>query len=217
MILNNQRVLDIAHIAFVKVDIIIVIVGKNRVSHIYSTTEPLDTIILVTVNLNIVDQCTVTNTLQSQTVNLVIWTSDQAAFSDTHITDNTAVVVGSSAAVLFNKVSAFTLYVTPGFAVGITNTSVALAILWCETLNDYTAPLASTIIASIKAAESNWACSRTVSNQLGTTSYQQNAVSKCVDIDTSADRQGYTLSNHCVVIFNRRDLNIAVTHFYNTF
>ena len=126
-------------------------------SNISCTTEPLDTIILVTVNLNVINHSAVTHTLQSQTIDLVVWTSDQTAFSNTHITDNTAVIVGNIAAVFFNEVTAFTLNVTPDFTVGETSASVALTILWCEALNNYATPFAHAIIVSVEAAKCNWA------------------------------------------------------------
>ena len=107
-------------------------------------------------NLNIVDQGTVTYTLQSQTIDFVIGTSDQATFSNAHVTDNTAVIVSYITAVLFNKVTAFTLDVTPYLTICETGTGITLAVLWCKALDNNAAPFAHTVVVGIEAAEGNW-------------------------------------------------------------
>ena len=138
--------------------------------------EPFNTVVLVAMHLNIVNQGTMTNTLKGQTINFIVGSSDQAALSDTHVTDDTAVVGWYVATVFLNKVTAFTKDIAPAFTVGKTGTCSTLTILWGETLDYNTAPFAHAIVIRINRAKSNWACGRTIGNQLGTASNQQNAI-----------------------------------------
>ena len=176
MVLDNQCILNIALITLVKINVVIVIVGEQRMFNIDCAAKPFNTVVLVTMNLNIVNQGTVTNTLKGQTINFIVGTSDQAALSDTHVTDNTAVVGWYVATIFLNKVTAFTEDIAPAFAVGKTGTCSTLTILWGETLDHNTTPFAHAIVIRINRTKSNWACGRPIGNQLGPASNQKNAI-----------------------------------------
>ena len=185
LVLDNQCILNIALITLIEIYIVIVIVSEQRMFNVDCAAKPFNAIVLVTMNLNIVNQGAVTNSLKGQTINFIVGSSDQAALSDTHVTDNTAVVSWYVATIFLNKVTAFTEDIAPAFAVSKTGACSALTILWGETLDYNTAPFAHTIVIFIcKAAKGDWLCSCTYSFQLRATSHQQHTVSSAANIGT---------------------------------
>lgn len=78
MILNDECILNVALVTLVKINVVVVIIGQQRVLDVGRATEPLYAVVLIAVNLDVVDQGTMADTLQSQSVNLIIWTGNQA-------------------------------------------------------------------------------------------------------------------------------------------
>lgn len=73
--------------------------GHDKVLRLGSTTEKLNTVILVHVNLKKVDDRIATNALESDSVKLVVRTDDCSRELDSNVSDDSAIVVRIVAAV----------------------------------------------------------------------------------------------------------------------
>ena len=97
MCLTYQYVLHVTLEAIVPVDAVILNVGQNQVFNAYRTTEELNTVIRIRVNLDVVNSGTRTYTTKRDTVQLVVQRDFKTAELYANVAQDTRVVFRVSA------------------------------------------------------------------------------------------------------------------------
>ena len=163
--LLDDGVLNVAFVAFVVVEVVVVVAGQNGITQVDGAAKPFDAVILVVVNLDELKLRAVAHALQGQAVDFVVGACNQTAFSNAHVAQHTAVVRRVVAAKGANEVAAFAFNVADG-ARAEAGAGVAAAKLRGKTLNHHAAPFTQTVKISVKAAEGDGVGGRAVGHQL---------------------------------------------------
>src|SRR5690606_16043613 len=206
-ILLHDGVLDVALVALVEVDVVVIVAGQHDVPGIDGAAEPLDAIIEIAMHLHVLQVGAVAHAHQGQAVDLVVGSGHAACLGDAYITQGAAVVGRVVAAVIADLIPAFAFHVADRTR-AVAGGAGADGVLGCEALDHHAAPLTLAVEVGILAREGDRRVGRAIGDELRTTGHQQYRISRGPDAHARADGQRHAgrLRGCDVGIIRQRDI-----------